>query len=72
MSTVMEELESRVGAGKRAKAIRHAMMAHRTGINAPHKEDLPEEQHGHFYESRWETERTGMAILRPIHTQKRR
>ena len=51
MGTVMEELESRVGAAKRAKAIRHAMMAHRTGINAPHKEDLPEEQHGHFYES---------------------
>jgi len=50
MNTVLEEIESRVGAAKRSKAIRNAMMAHRTGINAPHKEELPEEEHAHYYE----------------------
>lgn len=51
MDSVLEEIESRVGAAKRSKAIRHAMAAHRTGINAFHKDELPEDEHGHFYEN---------------------
>ena len=50
MEGVLDELESRVGMAKRSKQIRNAMLAHRTGVNAPHKEDLSEDEHGHFYE----------------------
>mgnify|MGYP001471285939 CR=1 FL=1 len=44
MEGVLDELESRVGMAKRSKQIRNAMLAHRTGVNAPHKEDLSEDE----------------------------
>ena len=51
MSGVLEELESRLGGSKRGKQIRNAMAAHRTGINAPHKKEIPEEEHEHYYQT---------------------
>ena len=50
MTQVMQEVDARLGLAKLAKPLRNAKTAHRTHINAPHKDDLPEEQHDQYLE----------------------
>lgn len=50
MQSVMQNVANSSAMTTDSKSIRNASNAHRTNINTPHKEDIPEEEHAHYYE----------------------
>ena len=50
MQAVMKNIDYSNAMINESKPIRNSLTAHRTNINSPHKEDLPEEEHSHYYE----------------------